>query len=262
MKAALFFICLCVLISPALALNLQGKLEQGGFAIGETTPDSTVIFKGRQLQLSPKGQFVIGFDRDEGDSVVLQVNGKDHVLSIAPRPWKIQRIDGLPDEKVTPPKDVLDRIARENALIKQARQTQAISDFPTFPFVMPAHGRISGVFGSQRILNGKPRSPHKGIDIAAPEGTPVVAAAAGIVVLTHTDMYYTGGTVIVDHGHGISTIYVHLKDVDVKPGQKLAAQEQLGTVGSTGRSTGPHLHFGVNWFSTAIDPAGILAGNF
>ena len=160
---------------------------------------------------------------------------------------------------VTPPESVLARIKSENAKIAEARaQDRAEPDYLT-GFVWPTVGRISGVYGSQRILNGKPRQPHYGIDIAAPAGTPVRAPADGIVTLAEGDLYYTGGTLIIDHGHGLTSAFLHMKDVEVALGQRVRQGERIGTVGSTGRSTGPHLDWRINWFKARIDPS-LLAG--
>ena len=123
---------------------------------------------------------------------------------------------------------------------------------------MPVEGIISGVYGSQRILNGKPRWPHYGIDIAADKGTKIKSSATGIVTMSENDLYYTGGTIIMDHGHGVSTIYSHLEEVMVNVGDQINQGDIIGTVGSTGRSTGPHLDFRINWFQTRHDPLSVL----
>jgi murein DD-endopeptidase MepM/ murein hydrolase activator NlpD len=178
-----------------------------------------------------------------------------HPVSIEKRAYKIQRIDGLPPRKVSPSPEDQERISKDRALVKKVRQTDdARTDFAQ-PFIWPVTGRISGVYGSQRILNGKPKWPHYGVDIAAPTGTPVKAPADGIVTMAHNDMFYSGGTLIVDHGHGLSTTYMHLHKILVKDGQGVKQGDVIAQVGATGRVTGPHLHWGMNWFDTRLDPS-------
>lgn len=143
-------------------------------------------------------------------------------------------------------------------MIARARQIDSPGTDFTASFIAPVNGRISGVFGSQRILDGKPRQPHSGVDFAAPEGAPVKAPAAGSVTLVDPDMYFSGGTVILDHGHGISSVFIHLSRIDVRVGQRIARGEVIGAVGATGRATGPNLHWGVSWFETRLDPQLLL----
>ena len=193
--------------------------------------------------------------------IITQIkNGKKEkiIKKILKRKYTIQRIDGLEESKVTPPESVYKRIKEENNKIGEARAIN--SDLPYFKnqFIMPVDGIISGVYGSQRILNGKPRWPHYGIDIAAKQGTKIISSGSGTVTMAEVDLYYTGGTIIMDHGHGISTIYSHLATVLVSVGDKVNQGDVIGTVGSTGRSTGPHLDFRVNWFQTRLDPMSIL----
>jgi murein DD-endopeptidase MepM/ murein hydrolase activator NlpD len=179
-------------------------------------------------------------------------------LAIQQRRYQVQRIDGLPAKMVTPPAAVIERIMRENKWIKAARQIDSPEPLFLSGWQWPAIGRISGVYGSQRILNGKPRQPHYGIDIAAPKGTPVVAPADAVVRLAESDLYYTGGTLILDHGHGLSSAFLHLATVDVRVGESVRRGQKIGTVGSTGRSTGPHLDWRINWFDRRIDPAPLV----
>ena len=187
-------------------------------------------------------------------------NGKKEkiVKKILKRKYKIQRIDGLPENKVTPPESVYKRIKAENNRIGEARAINSELNFFKDKFIMPVDGIITGVYGSQRILNGKPKWPHYGIDIAAKQGTQIKSSATGIVTMAEDDLYYTGGTIIMDHGHGISTIYSHLENVLVSVGDKINQGDIIGTVGSTGRSTGPHLDFRINWFQTRLDPMSVL----
>jgi murein DD-endopeptidase MepM/ murein hydrolase activator NlpD len=244
----------------AQALTLEGNLVQGGMAVGTVDPSATVLFHGKAVRVSPEGRFVIGFARNAQPESVIEIRQptgtfEKHPIRIKKRTWKIQRIDGLPPRKVSPSPEDQERINKDRALVKKARQTDdARTDFAQ-PFIWPVTGRISGVYGSQRILNGKPKWPHYGVDIAAPTGTPVKAPADGIVTMAHNDMFYSGGTLIVDHGHGLSTTYMHLHKILVKVGQRVKQGDVIAQVGATGRVTGPHLHWGMNWFDTRLDPA-------
>jgi murein DD-endopeptidase MepM/ murein hydrolase activator NlpD len=176
-------------------------------------------------------------------------------LQIATRQYEIQKVEGLPQNLVTPSAEEEARIAREQAEVTQARTLDL--DEPLFEskFIWPALGPISGVYGSQRILNGTPRAPHYGVDVAAPEGSPVVSPADGLVTFAKPDLLLTGGTLIIDHGHGLSSTFLHLSRIDVKVGQRLHQGDLVGAVGATGRATGPHLHWGMNWFDVRVDPA-------
>ena len=254
---------LSLVASPLQAASLTGALEQGGLVVGQVEPGAKVKLNGNPVPVSADGQFLLGFDRDARPFAKLEVQHPDgwaesQDLAIAKRDWDIQRIDGLPPRMVTPPPEVLERIAQENALIRKARDESGLSPWFETGFLMPAEGRISGIFGSQRILNGEPRNPHNGLDIAAPTGTPVVAAADGVVSLTHEDMYFSGKTVMIDHGLGLETVYIHMSKIHVEDGQQVRQGDLIGEIGSTGRSTGPHLHWGVSWYSTRLDPETIL----
>ena len=186
------------------------------------------------------------------------VKKKKILKKVFKRKYKIQRIDGLPENKVTPPEEVYKRIKKENNAIGEARAINSDLIFFKNKFIMPVEGIITGVYGSQRILNGKPRWPHYGIDIAADKGTMILSSGTGVVTMAEDDLYYTGGTIIMDHGHGISTIYSHLENVLVSVGDQINQGDVIGTVGSTGRSTGPHLDFRINWFQTRLDPMTVL----
>ncbi len=248
------------------ALELKGEMAQGSLIRGQVAQTDQVFLNGKKLNVSPQGNFIFGISRDYSGKVTLKIqngeNIKEQTYPVAARDWDIQRIEGLPANKVTPNDKELKRIRAENKLIKAARDrdtAEILGDlFGENAFVWPAQGRISGIFGSQRILNGEPRSPHKGVDVAAPTGTPVVATADGMVSLTHQDMFYMGKTVMIDHGFGLSSIYIHLDSIAVEQGQKVAQGEELGTIGMTGRATGPHLHWGMSWYHVAIDPATLV----
>ncbi len=243
------------------SLEFDGPLVQGGLVFGMVPPGSSVVVGGKKTRVSPDGVFLVGFGRDADGPVRVSVAFPDggtatKSLEIEKRQWKIQRIDGLPKKHVTPDPRVQKRIVRENAQIIKARKNDGEkAHFFRSGFRWPARGRISGVFGSQRILNGKPKSPHRGVDVAAPTGAPVTACADGEVALVHQDMFYTGKTVMLDHGHGLTSIYIHMSKTLVEPGQFVSAGDPIGEIGRTGRATGPHLHWGVSLFETALDPA-------
>jgi murein DD-endopeptidase MepM/ murein hydrolase activator NlpD len=263
-----FWMLVCGLGIPlgagASELQLEGRLIQGGLVRGQVAPGSVVQLDDRELRVSADGWFMFGFDRDapeHAELVVREPDGREtrRSLEVERRAYRIQRIDGLAPRQVTPSKRDLAKIEADAKLIEAAKRRDTAGVGFIEPVAWPALGPISGVYGSQRILNGEPRAPHRGLDVAAPAGTPVGAMASGVVALAETDMYYTGGTVMVDHGHGLHSIYVHLRNVLVEVGQKVAQGATLGTVGSTGRATGPHLHWGVYWFDRVVDPA-LLVG--
>lgn len=247
-------------LKQAGELTLDGELKQGGIILGTAAPGSKITMDGVEVRVSPQGRFVFGFGRDYAAQAKLTVtypdgSSEERPLTVARRPYEVQRIDGLPREMVTPPREVLDRIGREAAQVVKARATESGERFFTEDFIWPVVGPISGVYGSQRVLNGKPRRPHFGIDVAMPTGTPVKAPAGGIVTLSETDLYFSGGTVILDHGHGLSSTLMHLDEVSVKTGDRIAQGQVIGTVGATGRATGPHLDWRMNWFRERVDPS-------
>mgnify|MGYP001373734985 FL=1 len=258
-KYTLIFLFICF---NASAIEFTGKFIQGHFILGKTETNSKIIIDKKEIKVSKDGYFVFGIDRDRKfDILITKIsNGKKEkiVKKIFKRKYKIQKIDGLPENKVTPPESVYKRIKKENNAIGEARAINSDLNYFKSKFIMPVDGIITGVYGSQRILNGKPKWPHYGIDIAADEGTHIKSSGNGIVTLAEDDLYYTGGTVIMDHGHGISTIYSHLENVLVSVGDKINQGDIIGTVGSTGRSTGPHLDFRINWFQTRLDPMTVI----
>ncbi len=256
--AALFLVA-ASFPARALDLSFSGHFAQGGLVVGKTAPGSTVAVDGSPVRVSPAGEFLMGFDRDAGGTVEIRItdsSGKSEVrrMAVADRDFPVQRIDGLPPKQVTPDPETLKRIRADGALIAAAREHDTATPFFRSGFVWPVQGRISGVFGSQRILNGEPRSPHSGTDIAAPDGTPVLATADGVVVLVHGDMFYTGKTVMIDHGHGLMSVYAHMSAIAVKEGDPVKRGQPIGKVGASGRATGPHLHWGMSLFTTRLDP--------
>lgn len=243
----------------AYAFELNGEAVQGGLIFGQAEPGSTVVFDDREIMVSDEGRFVLGFGRDDTGTVELAVtapgNSPDvRILTIAPREYNIERVDGLPPATVTPPPEVLERIRKDSALVGQARKRRDDRTDWDVDFAWPATGRLSGFYGSQRVLNGEPRRPHYGIDVAAPTGTPVLAPAPGIVTLAEPDLYYSGGTIIVDHGQGLSSSFLHLSAVTVAVGDVVNIGDKIGEVGATGRSTGPHLDWRMNWLNKRVDP--------
>lgn len=257
-----------VVLLPGLAqaagkLELTGDFTQGGMVKGQTEPGAEVSLNGRSLRVDRWGRFVFGFGRDEAAEAILTVRYGDgaveeRALQIAQRSYDIQRIDGLPQTMVTPKPELLDRIRREGAQIAEARRRDTDAAWFWDGFIRPAEGPLTGVYGSQRILNGEPRQPHFGLDFGGPKGSPVVAPAPGIVVLAEPDHYYTGKTVLIDHGHGVNSVLMHLDRIDVEPGQRVEAGEMIGAIGASGRATGPHLDWRVNWFEVRLDPAFLI----
>ena len=250
--------------AAAEPLQLAGDLVQGGLVRGLVPAGSEVWYAGRRLRVDEGGGFLLGFDRDEARARDLRVRYPDGTeavrrLEIAPRDYDIERIDGLPPRQVSPSAEDLVTIEADARLIAAARGRDSAAPGVADGFVWPVTGRVSGVYGSQRILNGEPRRPHRGVDVAAPPGTPVGAMADGVVSLAAPAMYFTGGTVMLDHGHGLHSIYAHLSELEVALGQEVKRGETIGQVGATGRATGPHLHWGVFWFERALDPA-LLVG--
>ncbi len=263
----LAFFLFLPLLKPAQAageLILDGNLVQGGLIIGTVTPGAEVQVGDRVLRVSPEGRFVIGFGRDAEAEAELNVTYPDgskdaRLLPVKPRTYDIETITGVPKKYVSPPEEVQTRIAEENAEIARVRAIDRPEVWFQNGFVWPVIGRISGVYGSQRIFNGEPRRPHFGVDIAAPAGTPILAPADGVVSLAEPDLYYSGGTVILDHGHGLTSAFLHMSSVSVEVGEKIKQGAEIGKLGSTGRSSGPHLDWRMNWFEERIDPQ-LLAG--
>lgn len=256
----------CLLLLPtaaqaqSLAITLEGAATQGGLMIGRAAPGAIVSLDGRKVATTPGGDFVLGFGRDAKPVAQLVVRHKDgkretRTIAVAARSYKIQRIDGLPKRKVEPKKQDMTRINAERELFRRARALVTPQSWFRSGFVWPVTGRISGVYGSQRILNGQPRRPHLGTDIAAKTGTKVVAAADGVVALAHDGMFFTGKTLHIDHGLGLGTVYAHLSKLHVKQGARVKKGQLIGRIGQTGRATGPHLHWGLTWGALRLDPA-------
>jgi hypothetical protein len=269
-------ICALVLLF-AFALPAMGSdrisevpetIPQGSLVVGHTQPRNTVQLAGRQVHVGSDGSFVFGVGRDETGPVRLAItwfDGARELINIAvtPRDWPIERITGVPPATVNPPPEIAARIAREQAQVAAVRVRDDGRDDYEQHFIWPVQGRISGRFGNQRVYvlpDGRdaPKAPHSGMDIAVATGTPVLAPAAGLVTFAAPDLYLTGGTVLLDHGHGVSSNFLHLSRIDVKMGDRVEQGQVIGAVGMTGRATGPHLHWGMNWFDVRVDPLLVL----
>lgn len=263
MIVRLLVTAVCVAVAlPAGAgeVSFQGAFRQGGLILAHATDATAASLDGRAVAVAPDGTFVFGFGPEAKAEATLVVRFRDGTeeslaIRVAPQIWKVERIQGLPAAMVNPPAALAARINRENAAIARAHAAATAGEWFAQGFAWPVTGRISGVFGSRRVLNGQEMSPHWGLDVAVPTGTPVTAPAPGIVVLAEPDLYYTGGTVILDHGFGVTSTYSHLSQVSVRAGQMLQTGEALGAVGATGRVTGAHLDWRINWFDVRIDPA-------
>ena len=265
----LVVVAVCCLSAPCWAsaddspLQLEGQTVQGGLLFGQAPPGSRATIDDEPLMLSADGHFVIGFGRDESAPRQLLVtlpDGKQIVRSLTPesRTFDIQRIDGLDQSHVTPPPQVLQRIRDDARLTRLARERRDERTDWLDGWIWPAEGRITGVYGSQRILNGEPRAPHWGLDIAAPTGTPVIAPAGGLVTLAEPNLYFSGGTLFIDHGHGLVSAFLHLSELLVEVGDYVGQGELIGRIGATGRATGPHLDWRINLGDRRVDPALLL----
>lgn len=270
MRTLVIFFCIyCFLISANTqgetgpGVELVGTLTQGSLLTGKVAQGVSVLLNDKPVAVTPAGDFVIGFGRDaELTQVIrLQRNGKDiaeQKLVLEQRVYNIQRIEGVPQQMVTPDPDKAARIKNDTRLVKSARQkTLERYDFLQ-NFIVPLKGPVTGVYGSQRVYNGTPKRPHYGVDYAAPVGTLVYAPANGLVTLAHDDMYYSGGTLIVDHGYGVSSTFIHLSEVLVKEGDSVIQGDPIARVGKGGRATGPHLDWRMNWYQVRLDPQLVL----
>ena len=239
------------------------SVPQGALVFGKVPPGSQVRYRERLLRATGYGTVALGVGRDETGPLKVDVtlpSGRMEPVSIAvtPRDWPVEHVNGVPPKTVNPPPEIAARIQREQALVTAARERDDERTDFALPFQWPVQGRISGRFGNARVYNGQPGAGHSGMDIAAPDGTPVRAPAGGVVTFASPDLYLTGGTVLLDHGHGVSSNFLHLSRIDVKVGDRIEPGQVIGAVGATGRATGPHLHWGMNWFDTRIDPLIVL----
>ena len=227
---------------------ITGNLENG----------SKLKIDNKQVEVFEKGRFIYAFGRKYKENVKIEINDKVKKFTVSKKKYKIENIKGLPRKKVEPSKEDLNKIISDQNKIKKAKIIGHKTRLFNEKFILPSKGRMSGFYGSQRILNSKPRRPHAGIDIAAKEGTSVIAPSSGIIKLVEEDMFFTGNTVIMDHGLGLISIFAHLKEVFVGKGEKVLQGEKIGSIGMTGRATGPHLHWGVYLNNTSVDPEVLL----
>jgi murein DD-endopeptidase MepM/ murein hydrolase activator NlpD len=244
--------------ASARCVDLQGQLQQGGLIWGQVTPGIAVSLDGQPLDVLADGIFLAGFGRDAAGTAELVVGDCRQPLAVASREYNIQRVEGVPQQTVTPPPEVLERIARERELVNAAKarwiaRPDLLAD-ALAGFSWPVEGRISGVYGSQRVYNGTPGNPHYGVDVAVPTGTIVRAPTSGVVTLAEPDLFYSGGTIILDHGYRLSSSFLHLSKVLVAVGDEVQAGDIIGEVGATGRATGPHLDWRMAWRNERIDP--------
>lgn len=245
-------------------LKMRGQWQQGGILFGQVAPGSQVRFAERAVRVTDQGDFVIGLGPEAPEQVVVEVTdprGRKtlHPFSVVQRQYKTQHVKGVEQKHVTPPPELAERIAREAELVGKVRHRD--DPRPDFlqDFIWPLSGPITGVYGSRRVYNGTPRAPHYGLDIAGPTGAKVVAPAAGLVTLAEDDLFFSGGTLILDHGHGLSSTFIHLSRTLVKPGDTVVQGQAIAEVGATGRVTGPHLDWRMNWFEVRLDPALLMA---
>lgn len=260
---SLLVILLILQVSPSTQageLNLAGNFTQGGLIEGQVQPGQQIFLGEREISQTIDGRFIIGFGRDAAKEQILTLINKNGSttrwpLAIDQRAYKIERINGISKRLMSPTEEDLKRISEEAQLVAEARAQNNPTEYFRDPFIWPVQGRISGVYGSQRFFNGEPRRPHFGIDIAVPKGTPVVAPVGGQVTLAHEGMFFSGMTLIIDHGHGLSSSFLHLERILVKVGETVSQGQVIASVGASGRVTGPHLDWRVNWFEQRLDPA-------
>jgi murein DD-endopeptidase MepM/ murein hydrolase activator NlpD len=262
-KLALFFVS--VLISQTLLAQeqLTEQFFQGALIVGKTAPENTVMLNGKAIKVSSAGDYALGFSRDEKNNnelVIISPNGskEKRILKPLKREYNIQKVEGIAKKIMNPNKKANVRAGEDNKKITAARKID--SDLTAFAqgFIAPIEGVITGVYGSQRYYNGVPKRPHYGLDYAGKKGDPVKAPADGKVLMYVPDMFYSGGTMIIDHGHGVSSTFLHLSDSYVKVGDKVSKGQLVAAVGSSGRATGPHLDWRINWFNMKLDPALVL----
>ena len=261
---SLMLVCLAATLKlQASPMVLQGSLQQGSLLLGTVEKGSRPFYRDRALPVTASGQFLLGLGRDAPASIELRVVDSEGLQTVqkyevAKRDYRIQRVNGVPSKTVDPPAADLARIRNDLALVASARREITSKEDFLDGFQLPLDGPITGVYGSQRVYNGVPKSPHYGVDYAALTGTQVLSPAAGIVRLAHRDLFYSGGTLIVDHGHGLSSSFLHLSDVLVAEGTRVSRGQPIAKVGATGRATGPHLDWRMNWHNERIDPQLVL----
>ncbi|WP_028772400.1 M23 family metallopeptidase [Shewanella waksmanii] len=264
MGQALFAGLLGVVSTASVAqVQLHGKMEQGALIRGETLPGTQIRLNDTDIDVSPEGKFVFGFERQAPLSQQLTLVYPDGLTQIKPltlteKEYKIDRVNGIAKKIMKPDPKAQARSAKDSKQVKAARNTFSDQNAFSQDFIWPLTGRISGVYGSQRVYNGNPGNPHYGVDVAAKTGTVVVAPQDGVITLAVADMFYSGGTIILDHGYGVSSSFLHLSKLYVEPGQQIKQGEPIAEVGATGRATGPHLDWRINWYQMRLDPVTIV----
>ena len=243
--------------------SLSGKMEQGALIRGQAPAGTQVWLNGEPVKVSPEGLFVFGFERQaalEQEIKLVYPDGLTQImpLKVSEKTYKIDKVNGIAKKIMKPDPKAQARAAKDSKQVKAARETFSSQTAFAQPFIWPLTGRISGVYGSQRVYNGKPGNPHYGVDVAAKTGTVVVAPADGVVTLSVPDMFYSGGTLIIDHGYGVSSSFLHLSKLYVEPGTLIKQGQPIAEVGATGRATGPHLDWRLNWFQMRLDPATVV----
>ena len=261
---ATFLICFSILIPilDCFALELCGQLSHGELIQGTILDADHIFINGKEISHTPDGQFIFALERDAAPEQSLQISSGENIssypLAIQPTAWDIQKINGIAPRKVTPTDLDNRKIDKERNDLKRALSYNNEIPYWQVGFILPVTGRTSGAFGGQRIMNGQKKSPHQGMDIAAPENTPVYASSDGIITLSGGDYFYTGNVVVINHGQNLSTIYAHLKSTTVKKGDKVKQGDIIGYVGQTGRATGPHLHWGASVNNVRFQPLSLL----
>ncbi|GIU43772.1 periplasmic metalloprotease M23B family protein [Shewanella colwelliana] len=266
MKAILIPVILSLLTVSGLAtaeVSLYGKMEQGALIRGETLPGSAVYLNGQPIQVTADGKFAFGFEREASLSQQLKLVYPDGLTQVKPltiteKKYKIDRVNGIAKKIMKPDPQAQARAAKDSKQVKAARSTFSEQEAFSHDFIWPLTGRISGVYGSQRVYNGKPGNPHYGVDVAAKTGTVVVAPADGVISLSVPDMFYSGGTIVLDHGYGVSSSFLHLSKLYVEQGDEIKQGQPIAEVGATGRATGPHLDWRLNWFQMRLDPVTVV----
>lgn len=253
-----------LMLQPLAAQEqLTEQFFQGALIVGKTSPTNKVSLNGKAIKVSSTGDYALGFSRDEKNNselVIISPNGatEKRILKPLKREYNIQKVEGIAKKIMNPNKKANVRAGEDNKKISAARKVD--SDLTAFAqgFIAPIEGTITGVYGSQRYYNGVPKRPHYGLDYAGKKGDPVKAPADGTVLMYVPDMFYSGGTMIIDHGHGVSSTFLHLSNSYVKVGDKVTKGQLVAAVGSSGRATGPHLDWRINWFNMRLDPALVL----
>lgn len=258
---AVFLLYACIGLQAFVAasdIKLQSELVQGGLVFGQTEPETSIQVFGKSVYVDAQGKFIFGLGRDVKSTLDIVVNGESKSYPVKQRQYQLQKIEGVDQKYVKPPASVQERIKNDAALVWGARQGLLKKDYFAEGFIWPAEGPVTGVYGSQRVFNGVPKRPHYGLDIAGPVGSKVVAPVSGVVRLSHNDMYYSGGTLVIDHGYGLTSTFIHLSRIHVAKGEEVKQGQLIAEIGATGRVTGPHLDWRMNWYDQRLDPYLVL----